>query len=80
MMNHSFAAVIHVAARGLRHNRCALGSSGGCSPFVWGMHAGRSAVAGFCFASALAVVQAWLVASESAKAARLCGNIRSAML
>jgi Cu/Ag efflux pump CusA len=42
------------------------------------MHSGRGAVAGFCFVSALAVVQAWLVASEIAKARRLCGNIRNA--
>jgi len=56
-----------------------LGFSGGVlALFVRGMHAGRSAAAGFCFASALAVVQAWLVASEIAKARRLCGNIRSA--
>jgi Cu/Ag efflux pump CusA len=56
-----------------------LGFSGGVlALFVRGMHAGRGAVAGFCFASALAVVQAWLVASEIAKARRLCGNIRNA--
>ena len=56
-----------------------LGFSGGVlALFVRGMHAERGAVAGFCFVSALAVVQAWLVASEIAKARRLCGNIRSA--
>jgi len=56
-----------------------LGFSGGVlALFVQGMHAGRGAVAGFCFVSALAVVQAWLVASEIAKGRRLCGNIRSA--
>ena len=56
-----------------------LGFSGGVlALFVRGIHAGRGAVAGFCFVSALAVVQAWLVASEIAKARRLCGNIRSA--
>jgi cobalt-zinc-cadmium resistance protein CzcA len=56
-----------------------LGSSGGVlALFVRGMHAGRGAVAGFCFVSALAVVQAWLVASEIAKTRRLCGNIRDA--
>jgi len=56
-----------------------LGLSGGVlALFVRGMHAGRGAVAGFCFVSALAVVQAWLVASEIAKARRLCGNIRNA--
>ena len=56
-----------------------LGFSGGVlALFVRGMHAGRGAVAGFCFVSALAVVQAWLVASEIAKARKLCGNIRNA--
>jgi Cu/Ag efflux pump CusA len=56
-----------------------LGFSGGVlALFVRGMHAGRGAVAGFCFVSALAVVQAWLVASEIAKGRRLCGNIRNA--
>jgi hypothetical protein len=56
-----------------------LGFSGGVlALFVRGMHAGRGAVAGFCFVSALAVVQAWLVASEIAKARRLCGNVRNA--
>jgi len=56
-----------------------LGFSGGVlALFVRGMHAGRGAVAGFCFVSALAVVQAWLVASEIAKTRRLCGNIRNA--
>jgi Cu/Ag efflux pump CusA len=42
------------------------------------MHAGRGAAAGFCFVSALAIVQAWMVASEIAKARRLYGNIRNA--
>jgi multidrug efflux pump subunit AcrB len=46
--------------------------------FVRGTHAGQGTAAGFCFVSALAVVQAWLVASEIAKARRLCGNIRNA--
>jgi cobalt-zinc-cadmium resistance protein CzcA len=56
-----------------------LGVSGGIiALFVRGMHAERGAVAGFCVLSALAVVQAWLVASEIAKARRLCGNIRNA--
>ena len=56
-----------------------LGFSGGVlALFVRGMHAGRGAVAGFCFVSALAVVQAWLVASEISRARRLCGNIRNA--
>jgi cobalt-zinc-cadmium resistance protein CzcA len=56
-----------------------LGFSGGVlALFVRGMHAERGAAAGFCFVSALAVVQAWLVASEIAKARRLSGNIRNA--
>ncbi len=56
-----------------------LGFSGSVlALFVRGIHAGRGAVAGFCFVSALAVVQAWLVASEIAKARRLSGNIRNA--
>ena len=56
-----------------------LGFSGGVlALFVRGMHAERGAVAGFCVLSALAVVQAWLVASETANARRLCGNIRNA--
>jgi hypothetical protein len=56
-----------------------LGFSGGVfALFVRGMHAGPGAVAGFCFVSAVAAVQAWLVASEIAKAGRLCGNIRNA--
>jgi heavy metal efflux system protein len=56
-----------------------LGFSGGVlALFVRGMHAERGAVAGFCFVSALALVQAWLVASEIAKARRLCNNIRNA--
>jgi cobalt-zinc-cadmium resistance protein CzcA len=56
-----------------------LGFSGGVlALFVRGMHAGRGAVSGFCFVSALAVVQAGLVASEIAKTRRLCGNIRNA--
>ena len=46
-----------------------LGFSGGVlALFVRGMHAERGAVAGFCFVSALAIVQAWMVASEIAKA------------
>ena len=56
-----------------------LGFSGGVlALFVRGMHAGHGAVAGFCVVSALAVVQAWLVASEIAKARTLCGSIRNA--
>lgn len=56
-----------------------LGFRGGVlALFVRGIHAGWGAVAAFCFVSALAVVQAWLVASEIAKARRVCGNIRNA--
>jgi cobalt-zinc-cadmium resistance protein CzcA len=56
-----------------------LGLGGGVlALFVRGMHAERGAVAGFFVLSALAVVQAWLVASEIANARRLCGNIRNA--
>jgi hypothetical protein len=56
-----------------------MGFSGGVlALFVRGLHAERGAVAGFCFVSALAVVQAWMVASEIAKARRLYGNIRNA--
>jgi HAE1 family hydrophobic/amphiphilic exporter-1 len=56
-----------------------LGFSGSVlALFVRGMHAERDAVAGFCFVSARAIVQAWMVASEIAKARRLYGNIRNA--
>ena len=56
-----------------------LGFSGSAlALFVRGMHAGPGAVAGFCFVSGLAALQAWLVAAEIAKASRLCGNIRNA--
>jgi Cu/Ag efflux pump CusA len=56
-----------------------LGFSGGViALLVRGMHAERGAVAGFCFVSALAGVQAWMVASEIAKDRRLCGDIRRA--
>ena len=56
-----------------------LGLGGGVlALFVRGMHAERGDVAGFCVLSALAVVQAWLVASEIANARRRCGNIRDA--
>jgi len=56
-----------------------LGFSGGVlALFIRGMHAERGAVAGFGFVSALALVQAWMVASEIAKARRLYGNIRKA--
>jgi Cu/Ag efflux pump CusA len=56
-----------------------LGFGGGVfALFVRGMHAERDAAAGFCFVSALAILQAWMVASEIAKARRLYGNIRNA--
>jgi Cu/Ag efflux pump CusA len=56
-----------------------LGFSGGVfALFVRGMHAGPGTVAGFCFVSGLAAVQAWLVASEIAKAGRPCGDIQNA--
>ena len=56
-----------------------LGFSGGVlALFIRGMHAERGAAAGFCFVSTLAVAQAWMVASEIAKARRLHGNIGNA--
>jgi len=56
-----------------------LGFSGGVlALFVRGMHAERGAMAGFCFVFALAIVQAWMVASEIAKARPLSGDIRNA--
>ena len=56
-----------------------LGFSGGVlALFVRGMHAERGAMAGFCFVSALAIVQAWTVASAIAKARTLHGNVRNA--
>jgi heavy metal efflux system protein len=56
-----------------------LGFSGGVlALFVRGMHAERGAMAGFCFVSALAIVQAWMVASAIAKARMLHSNIRNA--
>ncbi|MGA8622427.1 MAG: efflux RND transporter permease subunit [Candidatus Sulfotelmatobacter sp.] len=56
-----------------------LGFSGGVlALFLRGIHAGQGAVAGFCFVSALAVLQAWMVASEIAKARRLSGKTRNA--
>jgi Cu/Ag efflux pump CusA len=56
-----------------------LGFGGGVlALFVRGMHAERGALAGFCFVSALAIVQAWIVASAIAKARTLHGNIRNA--
>jgi Cu/Ag efflux pump CusA len=35
-------------------------------------------MAGFCFVSALAVVQSWMISSAIAKARRLSGDIRNA--
>ena len=56
-----------------------LGFSGGVlALFVRGMHAERGAAAGFCSVAALAIVQAWMVASGIAKARRLCSNVRNA--
>ena len=56
-----------------------LGLSGGVlALFVRGMHAEWGAMAGFCFVSALSMVQAWVVASGIAKARALYGNIRNA--
>jgi cobalt-zinc-cadmium resistance protein CzcA len=56
-----------------------LGFSGGVlALFVRGIHVERTAVAGFCVVSALAIVQSWMVASEIAKVRRLSGDIRNA--
>jgi heavy metal efflux system protein len=56
-----------------------LGFSGGVlALFVRGLQAEWGAASGFCFVSAVAVVQAWMVASEIVKARRLYGNIRNA--
>jgi cobalt-zinc-cadmium resistance protein CzcA len=56
-----------------------LGLSGGVlALFVRGMHPERGAMAGFCFVSALAVVQSWMVSSAIAKVRRLPGDIRNA--
>jgi len=56
-----------------------LGFSGGAlALFVRGMHTERGAMAGFCFVSALAVVQSWMVSSAIAKDRRLSGDIRNA--
>jgi cobalt-zinc-cadmium resistance protein CzcA len=79
MMNHSLHEFIMWQRMAFVISVVLLGFSGGVlALFVRGMHAGRGAVAGFCFVSVLAVVQAWLVASEIARARRLCGNIRNA--
>lgn len=56
-----------------------LGLSGSVlALFVGGMQAEDVAVAGFCVVSAVAVVQAWMVGSEIAKARKQCSNIRNA--
>ena len=56
-----------------------LGFSGGVlALFVRGMHTERGAMAGFCFVSALAFVQSWMVASAIAKVRQLRGDIRNA--
>src|SRR5580704_6304702 len=56
-----------------------LGFSGGVlALFVRGMHGELGAAAGFWFVSALAMVQAWMVASGIAKARRLCSDVRDA--
>lgn len=56
-----------------------LGISGGViALFVRGVHAEQGAEAGFCVVSALAALQAWMVASEIAKARGLSGDIRNA--
>jgi hypothetical protein len=56
-----------------------LGFSGGVlALFVRGMHSDRGAVVGFCLVCAVAIVQAWMVASEIAKARRLRSSIRNA--
>src|SRR5579872_3287878 len=56
-----------------------MGFSGGVlALFVRGMHTERGAMAGFCFVSALAVVQSWMVSSAIAKARRLSDDIRNA--
>ena len=46
--------------------------------FVRGMHAEQGAAVGFCLVSALAIVQAFMVASGIAKARRLNSNVRNA--
>jgi cobalt-zinc-cadmium resistance protein CzcA len=46
--------------------------------FVRGMHAERGTAVGFCFVSALAIVQACMIASGIAEARRLDRNVRNA--
>jgi cobalt-zinc-cadmium resistance protein CzcA len=56
----------------------ALGLSGGIvALFVRGMHAEASATLDFCLVCALAIVQAWMVASGIAQARRLHGDLRN---
>jgi heavy metal efflux system protein len=56
-----------------------LGLGGGIlALFFRGMHAERGTATGFCFVSALAIVQAWIVTSGIAKACRLYSNVRNA--
>jgi hypothetical protein len=50
------------------------------APFVCGMHAEQGATVGFCLVSALAIVQAFMVASGIAKARKLHSNVRKRML
>jgi Cu/Ag efflux pump CusA len=57
----------------------ALGLSGGIiALFVRGMRAEASAALGFCFVCALAIAQAWMVASGIAQARRLHDDLRNA--
>jgi heavy metal efflux system protein len=46
--------------------------------FIRGMHAEQGAAVGFCIVSALAVVQACMIASGIAEARRLNNNVRNA--
>ncbi len=46
--------------------------------FVRGMHAEQGATVGFCLVSALAIVQAFMVASGIAKARRLHSSVQNA--
>ena len=59
----------------------ALGLSGGIiALFIRCMHTEATAVLGFCFVCALAIVQAWMVASGIAKERTLHGDLRNACL
>lgn len=56
-----------------------LGLGGGVlALFIRGMHAEQGAAVGFCIVSALAVVQACMIASGIAEARRLNNNVRNA--